>query len=65
MSNDLPILLIKQRDFDGNLFQLLFLTWDTISYKTTVLFSQSNVLWDCFGKADLQNSTNLNFFVFS
>ena len=35
MNDDLPILLIKQRDFNGNFFYLLFATWDTISYKTT------------------------------
>ena len=56
MNDYLPILLIKQRNFNGNLFRLLFATWDTISYKITGPSSLGNVLWDCFGEADLMNS---------
>ena len=63
MNDDLPILLITQRDFSDNLF-LFFATWDTISYKTTDLSSLGNVLWDSFGKVDLLNSYKFNPFCF-
>ena len=62
MNDDLTILLIKQRDFNGNLFHLLFATWDTTSGKPTDLSFLGTVLWDCFGKVDLLSSWKFNSF---
>ena len=66
MNNALPILLIKQHDLNGNLPHLSFSSRDTISYKTTVFSSLSNVFFCkfyCFGKIDLLSSQKFSSFL--
>ena len=56
INDDLSILLIRKRNCNGRIYHLLIATWVSNSYNTNDLFSLGNVLWDCFGNADLLNS---------